>query len=177
MTRRPESHDPRAGTALPGALLAAALLAACAAAVPPPRSPAVTVAEPAAEPAVQTPRPSNLDRIEGLEITARLVKLREPLSIPYSEPRATTRQLVEFEVATSNPIAVRALDPVLVIGKHTVTPYRYLKANRLLFTEYRPERIPEGQTVIFQWGVNPKTHARTKSQLIYRLSALPVVSR
>lgn len=114
---------------------------------------------------------------EGFKIKARYVILAEPVTFKTVKGEtAKTGEIVEFRVVSSSPIPARGYDPVIVVGKHRVTDYRYVKQNELLFVEYQPDALQDGSDVFFQWGIRPVKQQRWKLSFIYELKKVERVN-
>ncbi len=112
-----------------------------------------------------------------LKVEARRVKLTKPIVRSIEGSQRTIREVIEFEVTSPKPIPARALDPVLTVGDRRVTEYRYVRKNVLVFTEYRPEKLQEGERVYFQWGETPVAQERHPTALIFQAARLETVTR
>lgn len=87
----------------------------------------------------------------GLRIEATHVRLKVPLSLWSRGTELRTSEVIELKVTSTEPIPARALDPVLVIGDHAITHYRYADPRTLIFTEPAPATLPAGP-ITFRWG-------------------------
>jgi hypothetical protein len=77
-----------------------------------------------------------------LTLTAQEVTLARPVDIVVAGAKRSLRNLTEFRVTSSDPLPVRALDPVLVVGGTRVTDYRYENGDRtLVFSMYEPAKV------------------------------------
>ncbi len=98
-------------------------------------------------------RPVDLDKAPaGLRVAAKRVKLAKPFETIVRGERVSSREIVEFELSSKEPIPARALDPVLVVGERAVTSYRYAGPSTLVFTEPDPSKLPRSAPVQFRWG-------------------------
>jgi len=97
----------------------------------------------------------------GLEV--QRVHLKKPVEVVEEGAKRTVSVVLEFRVTSSQPIPVRALDPVLVVGEVTVREYRYEDHDHsLVFTLYNPAKAKDGATVYLQFGTD--TASRTELQ-------------
>ena len=70
------------------------------------------------------------------------VTLSRPLQVVIDGTKRQVRNVTEFLVISADPMPVRALDPVLVVGGTRVTEYRYENGDRrLVFTLYEPAKL------------------------------------
>ena len=77
--------------------------------------------------------------------------------------KRTVSVVLEFHVTSSQPIPVRALDPVLVVGEVSVREYRYEdRDHSLVFTLFDPEKAKDGAAIYLQFGTDTST--RTELQ-------------
>ncbi len=117
------------------------------------------------------------DVTPGLQVEARRVKLSEPVSLHWRGTTIETSELVEFEVRTPFALPVASQAPVLRIGDHRIGYRVDLEPTLLLFTEFDPHAIPEGETVTLQMGPDLATQPPWVSSYVYHAANLPVVQR
>jgi hypothetical protein len=114
---------------------------------------------------------------DGLTVEVQLVKLTRPIARMIGGKRRSINEVIEFRLSARAPFPARALDPVLAVGKHLVTEYRYVHENELLFTEFEPQEVPNGEVVYFQWGVRPAPGARKATPLKFDREKLRTITR
>jgi hypothetical protein len=90
----------------------------------------------ATAPAAKQPAPKQMT------LTAQEVTLARPAQVVTDGVARSVRNLTEFRVTSADPLAVRALDPVLVVGGTRVTDYRYENGDKtLVFSLYEPTKL------------------------------------
>ena len=70
------------------------------------------------------------------------VTLSKPIQVLSEGNQKSVRNVTEFRVTSGEPLPVRALDPVLVVGTTRLTDYRYENRDRtLVFLLYEPAKL------------------------------------
>ena len=87
------------------------------------------------------------------KLVVQRVHLKKSVSKVIGGKARKVTDVVELRIESASPIPARALDPVLFVGDHPVTSYRYIEKNVILFTEYAPESLSDGKEVRLQWGL------------------------
>ena len=67
--------------------------------------------------------------------------------------RVAGKAALELEVEADAPIPARAADPVLVVGSVTLREYRYVAADRLVFTTDSIDALPDRAEVQLGWSI------------------------
>jgi hypothetical protein len=94
----------------------------------------------------------NLWRLPSLvSVEAQLVSHPQPLVYYVGRERRETRQTVELRVVTSEPLPVRAVTPILMVGETAIPDYRSEGTNRYRFVAYEPERLAPGAAIRWGW--------------------------
>lgn len=94
----------------------------------------------------------NLWRLPHLvSVEARRVTYPQPRVYYVGTERRETRQAVELRVQTSEPLPVRAVTPILVIGKTVIADYLTEAATIFRFVAYEPDRLEPGATIRWGW--------------------------
>lgn len=70
--------------------------------------------------------------------------------------RAHGKAALELEVEADESIPARAADPVLVIGSVTLREYRYVAADRVVFTTDAIDALPDRAQVSFGWSIGTR---------------------
>jgi hypothetical protein len=92
------------------------------------------------------------------------VHLKKPVEVVEEGTKRSVSVVLEFRVTASQPIPVRALDPVLVVGEFSLRDYRYENRDRsLIFTLYAPEKTKEGAAIYLQFGNDAGTRTEFQS--------------
>jgi hypothetical protein len=111
--------------------------------------------------AAQTPPPAQpLRPSRQLTLVVQDVTFSRPLSVVTDGTKKQVRAVSEFVVTSPEPLPVRALDPVIVVGNTRVTEYRYENGDRrLVFTLYEPEKVSKSVPVeaYLQYGDDEST--------------------
>ncbi len=106
---------------------------------------------PIATPGGEEPR-INLWRLPRLvSVAVRRVTYPQPRVYYVGSERRETRQAVELRVETSEPIPVRAVTPILMIGETAIADYNTEEATRYCFVAYEPERLELGAAIRWGW--------------------------
>jgi len=114
---------------------------------------------PKEKPVVNLHQPLKEARLE-----VRRVRLRKPMEVVEAGVKRTVTVVLDFRVTSSQPIPVRALDPVLYIGEVRVREYRYEDRDRaLIFTLTDPEKAKDGAAVYLQFGNDTSTRTELQS--------------
>ncbi len=91
--------------------------------------------------------------LKDARMTVQRVQLRKPVEIFEAGTKRTISTLLEFRVASSEPIPARALDPVLYVGDTIVKEYRYADEGRtLVFLLYDPAKARDNAATYLQYG-------------------------
>jgi hypothetical protein len=125
-------------------------------------------------PSGEEPR-TNLWRLPNLvSIAARRVTYPRPKVYYVGTERRQTQQAVELQVATSQPIPVRAVTPVLLIGKVAIADYTTEGATRYRFVAYEPDSLAPGAIIRWGWPGSPKALIATSFRFSLASAPLPV---
>ena len=77
-----------------------------------------------------------------LTLAVQEVTLARPAEVMAEGTKRSVRSVTEFRVSSPDPLPVRALDPVLVVGGTRVSDYRYENGDRtLVFSLYDPSKL------------------------------------
>jgi hypothetical protein len=102
----------------------------------------VTCGATAQVPAGATAPAAKQPAAKQMTLSAQEVTLSRPTQVVTDGAQRSVRNLTEFRVTSSDPLAVRALDPVLVVGGTRVTDYRYENGDKtLVFSLYEPAKL------------------------------------
>jgi len=105
---------------------------------------------------------------ERYKVLVRYVILKQPATFRTAKGETIeTSKVVEFRLISSSTIPARGYDPVIVIGKQMITDYQYVSQNELVFIEYHPESLRNGNDIYFQWGPTPVKQQRWKLSTVY----------
>jgi len=114
----------------------------------------------------------NLWRLPNLvSVTAHRVTYPKPRVFYVGTERRETRQVVELLVETTGPIPVRALTPILVVGKTPIPDYSTETATQYRFVAYEPERLTPGSVI--RWGWPDSSRAFVATPFRFSLDPLP----
>lgn len=101
--------------------------------------------------------------LKEARLEVQRVRLKKPMEVVEEGTKRTVSVVLEFHVTSSQPIPVRALDPVLVVGEVSVREYRYEdRDHSLVFTLFDPEKAKDGAAIYLQFGTDTST--RTELQ-------------
>ena len=118
------------------------------------------------------PEPPRAD----LKVEARRVLLSKPRTVVWNGETLETKVVVEFTVRAPLGIPVESRSPILRVGERLVGYAEYLEPHVLRFTEFQPEKLPEGGLVALQIGYEAAQPLYV-SDFVYRASAVEVVER
>lgn len=94
----------------------------------------------------------NLWRLPRLvSVSTRMVTFPEPRTYFVGSERHETGQAIELRVETSEPIPVRAVTPILVVGETAISDYTTEGTKTYKFTAYQPERLRSGAPIRWGW--------------------------
>lgn len=113
--------------------------------------------------------------LQGVALEVARVKLAKPLEVTVAGKRRKVDRLLEFSLRRAEPFPVRALDPVLSVGKVKVREYRYQDDGRtLVFTLPEVEKAVEGAALRLEFEGDPATATALGT---YRARAVKDASR
>jgi hypothetical protein len=102
--------------------------------------------------------------LKEARLEVQRVHLKKPVEFVEEGAKRSVSVVLEFRVTSSQPIPVRALDPVLMVGEVSVREYRYENRDRsLVFILYDPEKAKDGATVYLQFGADASTRTELQS--------------
>lgn len=113
--------------------------------------------------------------LRGVALEVARVKLKQPVEITVAGARKKVDRLLEFRLRMAEPFPVRALDPVLSVGKVKLREYRYEDDGRtLVFSLPEVEKARDGAALRFEFEGDPATATAVG---IYRAKAAKDVTR
>lgn len=119
----------------------------------------------------------NLWRLPRLvSVAARRVTYPQPRVYYVGSERRETRQAVELRIETSEPIPVRAVTPILMIGETAIADYSTEGATTYRFVAYEPERLEPGAPIRWGWPGPPEAPVATRFRFSLGSSPRPVAS-
>jgi hypothetical protein len=102
--------------------------------------------------------------LKEAKLEVQRVHLKKPVELVEEGVKRSVSVVLEFRVTSSQPIPVRALDPVLVVGEVSIREYRYENRDRaLVFTLYDPEKAKDGAAIHLQFGTDASTRTDLQS--------------
>lgn len=102
--------------------------------------------------------------LKEAKLEVQRVRLKKPVEVTEDGVKRSVSVVLEFRVTSSQPIPVRALDPVLVVGDVSLREYRYEdRDHSLVFTLYDPEKAKDGAPVYVQFGKDAATRTELQS--------------
>jgi hypothetical protein len=131
---------------------------------------------PNAAPSTEEPR-TNLWRLPNLvSVAARRVTYPQPRVYYVGTERRQTQQAVELQIETNQPIPVRAVTPVLLIGKVPIADYSTEGTMLYRFVAYEPDRLAPGAVIRWGWPGSPKALVATSFRFSLSSAPQPVAS-
>jgi hypothetical protein len=105
---------------------------------------------------------------ELVDVRIRLVPYNPPRHRNFESELPAREQAVELVVTTDRPIPIRALGPVLYVGRAVVTESEPLEENVYRFLALDPETLEEGRPITLAWSGEPPPR-RPRSNLTFEL--------
>lgn len=114
---------------------------------------------------------------QDLTVEVRRVLLDTPVVRIVDGQERSISEIVEFKLTVERPIPALSLDPVLVLGGREIPEYHYEEPNVLVFTEFEPDQLPDGEQLVFRWGQAAGEYTGTPTGYRFLTQELETVHR
>lgn len=101
------------------------------------------------------------------DIKIKLIPYKPPKLRYFKSSFSKYSKAIEFTVLTDGPIPVRALSPVLYVGKIPVIEGGAIKENVYRFLAFETDKLKDNEPIYFGWHGDPE-ELRTKTKFTYK---------